>query len=127
MYYKFSFFHLSEYSIVAKRFFVTMILLYSSAIQEMHTKESLLCIQMCSENAASSCCCEGGSLLNNANAVHLTEYVCLYIPMGRMSFLQVDNSFLQTNLPTTQLCENDLYLLLLMQKQLRLLLEWRSY
>lgn len=37
------------------------------------------------------------SLLNNANAVHLTERVCLYIPRGKMSFIQVENSPSWTN------------------------------
>lgn len=102
---RFCYIPLSEYSVVAKVFFVTLILLYGSAIHEMHTKESLLCIQMCSETQP-PVVVEGGSLLNNANAVHLTEYVCLYIPRGKMSFFQFDNSFPQTIiLPTTQLYE----------------------
>lgn len=73
------------------------------------TQKNLSFAFKCAQKTQPPVVVEGGSLLNNANAVHLTEYVCLYIPRGKMSFFQFDNSFPQnTILPTTRLYEDAL-------------------
>lgn len=79
---------------------------------QQHTKctqKNLSFAFKCAQKTQPPVVVEGGSLLNNANAVHLTEYVCLYIPRAKMSFFQFDYSFPQTTiLPITRLYEDAL-------------------